>query len=75
MSDAEYQKSLKGVAGLEAFISSYTEEETTAFFLMELVLNGLASFGIISKEYLGANMTFKDELANMFNSDSFFEEE
>jgi magnesium chelatase subunit I len=66
-SDADYQKALKSVAGLEKFISTYKIDPKDKYLIMELVLHGLSEFNVISKDMLDASYSFGDILANMWD--------
>ena len=67
--DADYQKALTGIAGLEKFVRTHgkgiVEEEL--FVYMELVIHGLAEFDVLSKDILEEGLSFRDLLANMWD--------
>jgi magnesium chelatase subunit I len=68
MSNADYERALKGVPGLVDLISEFHkgQDTVTRSFLMEFALHGLAEFSLISKHGLTAGLQFKDLLSGMF---------
>ncbi len=69
MSDADYEKTLKSVPGLQDLIAEFHkgQESTLKLFLMEFALHGLAEYSLISKHTLTAGLQFKDLLSSMFS--------
>ena len=71
MSSSEYLDSLEKVAGLRKFVERHFKEankENTPTY-MELVLHGLSSLNVLSKDIVEASMSFSDPLATMFDED------
>jgi magnesium chelatase subunit I len=67
-----YQKSLLQVAGLKKFVETNVQPEDADLYLyMELVLNGLSTFNIISKDVLETGYSYKDLLADMLGDEDF----
>jgi magnesium chelatase subunit I len=70
--DATYQKSLLKVAGLKKFVEATIQpEEQDLYLFMEMVLNGLSTFNIISKDVLESGYSYKDLLADMLGEEDF----
>ncbi len=70
MPEKEYNKGLKSVEGLSRLVKDLKLGSTAnEFLLMELVLHGLASFNILTKELIEANTSFSDPLANMWDEE------
>ena len=69
MSEKEFKKEIEKVAGLKKFVEQFGLPKEDIYTYMELVLHGLASFSILSKDYLESRMSFADPLANMFDDD------
>ncbi len=69
MSNMEFEKTLKGVSGLNELINEFHkgQEATMKLFLMEFALHGLAEYSMISKHHLTAGHQFKDLLSSMFS--------
>jgi magnesium chelatase subunit I len=68
MSDAEYEKKLKSVPGLQDLVAEFhKEKESLKLFLMEFALHGLAEYSLISKHTLTSGLQFKDLLSSMFS--------
>lgn len=72
-SDADYEKALNKVAGLNKLVKSKMPNlnDKELLIYMELVLHGLSEFNVISKEILERSLSFKDVLADMFKEDNF----
>ncbi|RMG84179.1 MAG: magnesium chelatase, partial [Bacteroidetes bacterium] len=70
-SDADYQKALKRVAGLEKLVKAARVPAGEEWAFMELVLHGLAEFDVINKDTLESNVSFRDMLADMLRDDMF----
>ncbi len=68
MSNAEYQKTLAKVPGLQKLIKDLhpKEDEHTKLLFMEFALHGLAEYSLISKNNLVKGLQFKDLLSGMF---------
>jgi magnesium chelatase subunit I len=68
MTASEFEKTLKGIPGLEDLIQEFhsKQDQATKIFLMEFALHGLAEHSLISKHYLTAGLQFKDLLSSMF---------
>lgn len=64
-SDKEYLDKLKNVAGLEKFIGGFNFHENDKPFYMELVLHGLATYNVISKNIFNISQQFADPLADI----------
>lgn len=67
-----YRKSLDSINGLEAMVVDKIRKVEEKYFFMELLLNGLAAFGLLTKEYEGASVSFNDSLAGLLDDDSIF---
>lgn len=69
MSDADYEKTLKSVPGLQDLIAEFHkgQDSILKLFLMEFALHGLAEYSLISKHTLTAGLQFKDLLSSMFS--------
>jgi magnesium chelatase subunit I len=64
-SDAEYEKQLKKVPGLEKFVESYTKvSDFEKLLFMEFTLHALCEYDIISKNFMDASIFFRDPLAD-----------
>ena len=72
-SNAEYQRTLDGVAGLRQIVTSTFHDRelspTETYLYMELVLQGLAETEILNKETMENSLSFRDILADMFGDD------
>lgn len=68
VSQAEFEKTLKGIPGLEELVSEFhkNQDKAAKLFLMEFALHGLAEYSLISKHNLSAGLQFKDLLSSMF---------
>ncbi|HVD98454.1 MAG TPA: sigma 54-interacting transcriptional regulator [Cytophagaceae bacterium] len=70
MSNAEYEKALISVPGLEATVSnlhpSLSKEDKLLY--MEFLLHGLAEYSQISKHKLDSGIQFKDLLGSLLNN-------
>ena len=72
MGNKEYQKTLKGVAGLEDFVKQHTDVSAEErYVLMELVLFGLSEFQILNRDTMESEIEFRDLLADMFDDEDF----
>jgi len=70
--DATYQKALLKVAGLKKFVETTIQpDEDDLYLYMEMVLNGLSTFNIISKDVLESGYSYKDLLADMLGEEDF----
>lgn len=67
--DSEYKKELGSVPGLKELVKEKygKESEDYQLFLMELALNGLAEYSLLSKHKLERGMQFKDLISSMFS--------
>lgn len=70
--EAAYRKALDAIDGLEELVAEHLNSAKDKYFFMELLVNGLAVFGLINKEYQEASVSFNDSLAGMFDDDSIF---
>ncbi len=70
-SDTEFHGLLDKVAGLSKCIETYepTTSEKDLHFFMEFIIHALAEFDELSKETFDRHISFRDVLANMWNSD------
>ena len=68
-SNQEYKKELMAIPGLADLVNEKYKKEPEAYrlFLMELALNGLAEFSLLSRHTLEKGMQFKDLISSMFN--------
>ena len=69
--NADYQKALKKVAGLENLAKSSGAKGDDLYPYMELIIHGLVEFEVLSKEYLETGFSIRDVLADMFDKDMF----
>jgi magnesium chelatase subunit I len=69
MSDADYEKTLKSVPGLQDLITEFHkgQDSSLKLFMMEFALHGLAEYSLISKHTLTSGLQFKDLLSSMFS--------
>ncbi len=69
MSDADYEKTLKSVPGLQDLIAEFHkgQDSSLKLFMMEFALHGLAEYSLISKHTLTSGLQFKDLLSSMFS--------
>jgi magnesium chelatase subunit I len=69
MSNADYEKALRGVPGLLDLVNEYHkgQDNNLKLFFMEFALHGLAEFSLISKHNLSSGLQFKDLLSSMFS--------
>ena len=68
-SDKQYKRQLEKIPGLKKLIGTVPLAAGEELLFMELALHGLSEFDIISKDFLGSTLSFKDLLANIFNDD------
>lgn len=66
-SDIEYHAALDSVIGLRKIAEEYEKYEHETYILMELILHGLSSFEIISKEPISNGYFFNDPFTDMWN--------
>lgn len=64
-SNANYEKALKAVAGLEKLVISYLPAGGELYPLMELVLYGLSESEVIGKNIMENSLNFSDPLSGM----------
>ena len=71
MESSEYIASLDKVAGLRKFVEKNFKaaKKENIYTYMELVLHGLSSLNVLSKDIVEASMSFSDPLATMFDED------
>jgi len=75
-SDAEFHAALDKVAGLRKLVEQVMKiQGAEVYTYMELVLHGLTTFNILSKETLESSFSFRDVLANMLGDDDLFDED
>lgn len=75
-SDADFHAALDKVAGLRKLVEQVMKiQGPEVYTYMELVLHGLATFNILSKETLESSFSFRDVLANMLGDDDLFDED
>lgn len=67
-----YRDALDAVDGLEELVVDKIRSADEKYFFMELLLNGLVTFGMLTKEYEGAVVSFNDALAGLMDDDSIF---
>ncbi|MEQ1587807.1 MAG: magnesium chelatase [Cyclobacteriaceae bacterium] len=69
MSNADYEKALRGVPGLLDLVNEYHkgQDNNLKLFFMEFALHGLAEYSLISKHNLSSGLQFKDLLSSMFS--------
>lgn len=70
ISDKEYEKTVKGVPGLNEIVKKYQPNVNSkvSTLMMEFVLHGLAEFSMLSKFRLENGLQFKDMLSSMFTA-------
>jgi len=72
--ESEYRKTLQEVPGLKSFVEQHKVSNQDTYYMMELVLHGLAEFDVLSMDIAAGRLTFGDDLANMLddlNDDDF----
>lgn len=75
-SDTDFHAALDKVAGLRKLVEQTTKAKGDEIYThMELVLHGLSTFNILSKETLESSFSFRDVLANMLDDDDLFDNE
>lgn len=65
--EKDFRDKLDSVAGLKALALTYTSDKEEMYFLMELIIHGLASCEAIGKNIIDTKMSFSDPLANIFD--------
>lgn len=70
--ESTYRKNLDEINGLEAMVVDKIRSAEEKYFFMELLVNGLAAYGLLTKEYEGAMISFNDSLAGLLDDDSIF---
>ncbi len=77
MNNADFEKALKAVGGLEETVQQFQPKanKTEQLFFMELLLFGLAEYSQLSKNILEAKISFKDLFSSVFSGDIAFDEE
>ena len=77
MNNADFEKVLKAVDGLEETVQQFQPKANKAeqLFFMELLLFGLAEYSQLSKNILEAKISFKDLFSSVFSGDIAFDEE
>jgi magnesium chelatase subunit I len=68
-SDKDYKEALDKVAGLAALVKSIDVPREDKYLFMELALQGLSVFQVVSKEIVEQQLRFRDLLANMLSED------
>ena len=66
--DKIYKGTLNSVAGLDKLVSSIGVNGNDKEFFMELILQGLSEFEVLSKNIVNAELSFTDPLANMWEN-------
>jgi len=66
-SDKEYQKKLNSVPGLKNLAKEYSENKDDQYFMMELLLNGLAAKEVINFDLSNQTSEFRDILSDNLN--------
>ncbi len=75
-SDADFHAALDKVAGLRKLVEQTLKiQGPEVYTYMELVLHGLATYNILSKETLESSFSFRDVLANMLGDEDLFDED
>ena len=71
MSDSDYLAEMEKVAGLRKFVEKNVKKVNKKDIptYMELVLHGLSSLNVLSKDIVESSMSFSDPLASMFGDD------
>ena len=67
MSTTQYRQALDEVAGLRKLVNRFVADvpEEDMHIWMELALQGLAEFDLLTKEVMESKMSFRDDLADM----------
>jgi magnesium chelatase subunit I len=66
-SEKDFRGKLDKINGLKELASTYTAHKDELYFLMELIIHGLAACDAIGKNIIDTKMTFSDPLANIFD--------
>ncbi len=64
-SESSYREVLQSVAGLQRLVDSAKSGAHDMYYLMELVLHGLAEYDILRKDIAANGLSFRDDLADM----------
>ncbi len=65
--ESSYREALNGVPGLKSFVKDQEVNNQDLYYMMELVLHGLAEFDVLSMDIAAGRLTFGDDLANMLD--------
>jgi magnesium chelatase subunit I len=65
--EKNFRDKLDSVSGLKALALTLATENDERYFLMELIVHGLASCDAIGKNIIDTKMSFSDPLANIFD--------
>ncbi len=76
-SDADYEKLLMSIPGLQDIVKSYLKpaNKNEQLLMSEFVLHGLAEYSQISKKKLVTNTSFRDLVGSIFNMQADEDEE
>ncbi len=66
-SEESFRAKLDQIDGLKSLALSFTSDTDEAYYLMELILHGLASCEAIGKDIIDTQMNFSDPLAGIFD--------
>lgn len=66
-SEKDFRDKLDAVSGLKSLALTLASENDERYFLMELIVQGLASCDAIGKNIIDTKMSFSDPLANIFD--------
>ena len=66
-SEKDFRAKLDRVSGLKKLASDFSNDQEEVYYLMELIIHGLAACEAIGKDIIDTQMNFSDPLAGMFD--------
>jgi len=66
-SEKDFRAKLDKISGLKKLASDFSSDKDEIYYIMELILHGLASCEAIGKDIIDTQMNFSDPLAGMFD--------
>ncbi len=66
-SEKDFRVKLDKVSGLKALASDFSSDQEEIYYLMELIIHGLAACEAIGKDIIDTQMNFSDPLSGMFD--------
>ena len=66
-SEKDFRSKLDKISGLKKLASDYSKDKDEVYYIMELILHGLAACEAIGKDIIDTQMNFSDPLAGMFD--------